>query len=445
MFCFRKSRTQDMDLDRDCAEGATFDWPQLLSKTPRKLKLVVVSVAFYKTSEKVCHVVDCLEQDYQREDDWCGGADNLHPKCEADLTLRIRKHLEQKEVFLKACSMVSRITEIFLKYMERDGVKMGMQSHDDAQKQEVRKILADLLEREDRVLHLWNMKKESLEQCQSFVAFERRAKQLLGTIQDMGEVYLSTHLSTGSRIHKSRQELLQDGEDLRIIAKETEECVKLLIQQADDYCDKGHRHACEVKKRATELANCFQDFHLRMDKHNRSMEKNLGTSSHANKAELLTCCDEEEGEVKEALEVMLSIPKRANNAMHLSMLQGFDEDIESQGELMFHDSIQMWSPKPLSPRRVKKRHVFLFQRSLVFSKEVKDSNVVGKYIYTGKLFTSTLALNEHIDGDPCKFAIWLRSSPTSGVIVIQASNMQSKDDWIQHLRTVIQEPSMHLR
>ncbi|XP_077391202.1 triple functional domain protein-like isoform X1 [Festucalex cinctus] len=86
-----------MDLDRDCTEGATFDWPQLLSKTPRKIKLVV-SVAFYKTSEKVCHVLDCLEQDYQREDDWCGGADNLHPKCEADLTLRIRKHLEQKEV-----------------------------------------------------------------------------------------------------------------------------------------------------------------------------------------------------------------------------------------------------------------------------------------------------------------------------------------------------------
>ncbi|XP_077364033.1 triple functional domain protein-like isoform X2 [Festucalex cinctus] len=272
-----------MDLDRDCAEGATFDWPQLLSKTPRKIKLVVVSVAFYKTSEKVCHVLDCLEQDYQREEDWCGGADNLHPKCEADLTLRIRKHLEQKEVFLKACSMARRIADIFLKYMERDGVKMGMQSHDDAQKGEVQKILAGLLEREDRVLHLWNMR-ESLEQCQSFVAFERRAKQLLGTIQDMGEVYLSTHLSTGSRIHKSRRELLKDREDLHIIAKETEQCVKLLIQQSDDYCCKGHRHACEVKKWATELDNCFQDFSLRMDKHNRSMEKTLGTSSHATQA-----------------------------------------------------------------------------------------------------------------------------------------------------------------
>ncbi|XP_077362663.1 triple functional domain protein-like isoform X1 [Festucalex cinctus] len=110
--------------------------------------------------------------------------------------------------------MARRITDIFLKYLERDGVKMGMQSHDDSQKEEVQKILACLLEREDRVLHLWNMR-ESLEQCQSFVAFVRRAKQLLGTIQDMSEVYLST----GSRIHKSRRELLKDREDLHIIAK----------------------------------------------------------------------------------------------------------------------------------------------------------------------------------------------------------------------------------
>ncbi|XP_077363304.1 triple functional domain protein-like [Festucalex cinctus] len=196
-------------MDRDCAVGVTFDWPQLLSKTPRKLKLVVVSVAFYKTSEKVCHVLDCLEQDYQQEEERTISTPN-------------------------ACSMARRITDIFLKYMERDGVKMGMQSHDDAQKEEVRKILAGLLEREDSVIHLWNMRKESLEQCQSFVAFERRAKQLLGTIQDMGEVYLSTHLSTGSRIHKSRRELLKDREDLHIIAKETEQCVKLIIQQLDD-------------------------------------------------------------------------------------------------------------------------------------------------------------------------------------------------------------------
>ena len=38
--------------------------------------------------------------------------------------------------------------------------------------------------------------------------------------------------------------------------------------------------------------------------------------------ELLTCCEEGKGEIKDGLEVMLSVPKRANDAMHLSMMEG---------------------------------------------------------------------------------------------------------------------------
>ena len=38
--------------------------------------------------------------------------------------------------------------------------------------------------------------------------------------------------------------------------------------------------------------------------------------------ELLACCEEGKGEIKEGLDVMLSVPKRANDAMHVSMLEG---------------------------------------------------------------------------------------------------------------------------
>ena len=37
---------------------------------------------------------------------------------------------------------------------------------------------------------------------------------------------------------------------------------------------------------------------------------------------LLSCCEEGKGEIKDGLEVMLGVPKRANDAMHLSMLEG---------------------------------------------------------------------------------------------------------------------------
>lgn len=38
--------------------------------------------------------------------------------------------------------------------------------------------------------------------------------------------------------------------------------------------------------------------------------------------ELLSCCEEGKGEIKDGLDVMLSVPKRANDAMHLAMMEG---------------------------------------------------------------------------------------------------------------------------
>lgn len=51
---------------------------------------------------QVCSVLESLEQEYKREEDWCGGADKLGPNSETDhVTPMISKHLEQKEAFLK--------------------------------------------------------------------------------------------------------------------------------------------------------------------------------------------------------------------------------------------------------------------------------------------------------------------------------------------------------
>ncbi|XP_077364272.1 triple functional domain protein isoform X1 [Festucalex cinctus] len=628
----------DMDLIRDCAESVASHWQQLMLKMEDRLKLVNASVAFYKTSEQVCSVLESLEQEYKREEDWCGGADKLGPNCETDhVTPMISKHLEQKEAFLKACTLARRNADVFLKYMHRNSVNMpGMLSHVKAPEQQVKNILNELLQRENRVLHFWTMRKRRLDQCQQYVVFERSAKQALEWIHDTGEFYLSTHTSTGSSIHHT-QELLKEHEDFHITAKQTKERVKLLIQLADGFCDKGHSHAGEIKKWVTAVDKRYRDFSLRMDKYRCSLEKALGISSDSNKAskdlqldiipatapgsdvklrdaahelneekrksarrkefimaeliqtekayvrdlrecmdtylwemtsgveeippgilnkehiifgnmqdlyefhhniflkelekyeqlpedvghcfvtwadkfqmyvnycknkpdstqlilehagnyfdeiqqrhrlansissylikpvqritkyqlllkELLTCCEEGKGEIKDGLEVMLSVPKRANDAMHLSMLEGFDENIESQGELILQESFQVWDPKTLI-RKGRERHLFLFEMSLVFSKEVKDSNGRSKYIYKSKLFTSELGVTEHVEGDPCKFALWVGRTPTSDNKIVlklsqgskhgaMASNIENKQDWIKHIREVIQERTIHLR
>ena len=62
---------------------------------------------------------------------------------------------------------------------------------------------------------------------------------------------------------------------------------------------------------------------------------------------------------------------------------GFDENLDVQGELILQDAFQVWDPKSLI-RKGRERHLFLFEISLVFSKEIKDSSGHTKYVYKNK-------------------------------------------------------------
>uniref|UniRef100_A0A8C1QH42 Uncharacterized protein n=1 Tax=Cyprinus carpio TaxID=7962 RepID=A0A8C1QH42_CYPCA len=583
----------DPDAVRACAETVALHWQTLMLKMEDRLKLVNASVAFYKTSEQVCNVLESLELEYRREEDWCGGHDKLGSTADTDhVSPLINKHLEQKEAFLKACTLARRNAEVFLKYIHRNNVSMpGVATHNRATESQVKAILSELLQRENRVLHFWTMKKRRLDQCQQYVLFERHAKQAIDWLQETGEYFLSTHTSPGDTSEKT-QELLKEYDDFRVSAKQTQEKVKLLIQLAGSLVEKGHLHVTELRRWVSTVDRRYRDFSMRMGQYRCSLDRAIGVCSEDNKdleldiipaslthtdpevnlndpdhevneekkksarkkeyimaellqterayvrdlqecletflwemtsgaeipsgiankehvifgniqeiyefhnnvflkelenyeqlpedvghcfvtwadkfhmyvtycknkpdssqliqgqagrffdeiqrrhglansissylikpvqritkyqlllKELLTCCEEGKGEIKEGLEVMLSVPKRANDAMHVSMLEGFDENLAVQGELILQDTFQVWDPKSLI-RKGRDRHLFLFEISLVFSKEMKDSSGRTKYVYKNKLLTSDLGVTEHIEGDPCKFALWGGRTPTS--------------------------------
>ncbi|XP_041962878.1 triple functional domain protein isoform X1 [Alosa sapidissima] len=617
----------EAELIRDCAESVAAHWQQLMLKMEDRLKLVNAAVAFYKTSEQVCGVLESLEEEYQHEEDWCGGGDKLGSTSENDhVTPMVSKHLEQKEAFLKACTLARRNADVFLKYLQRCSLHLPAEpGHCTDTQQQVRTILSELLQRENRVLHFWTLRKRRLDQCHQYVMFERTAKQLLDWLHDTGEFYLSTHTSTGSSLQHTRQ-LLTEHEEFHISAKQNRERVAVLLQLADGFREKGHAHTAEIQKWAGLVEHRHSDFWLRLEIHGAALEESLGLSSETtsmsedvqleltptsasgsevkfreaahelneekrksarrkdfimaellqtekayvrdlrecmdtyqwemscgvgdippgilnkeyiifgnmqdlydfhhniflkelekyellpedvghcfvtwadkfqmyvhyckNKPDstqlivehagtyfdeiqqrhrlpnsissylikpvqritkyqlllkdLLSCCEEGKGEIKDGLEVMLSVPKRANDAMHLSMLEGFPESLESQGELVLQESFQVWDPKSLI-RKGRDRHLFLFEMSLIFSKEVKDSTGRSKYHYKSKLMTSELGVTEHVEGDACKFALWAGRTQTSDKIVLKASSVESKQVWIRQVREVMQERTVHLR
>ncbi|XP_077370408.1 kalirin-like isoform X2 [Festucalex cinctus] len=634
-----RSGHYDPDAVRSCAQTVALHWQTLMLRIEDRLKLVNASAAFYRTSQQVCGVLESLEQEYRREEDWCGGGDR-QPE---HLLPLINKHMEQKEAFLKACTLARRNAEVFLKYIHRNSVTMAnisghnvtvsgvteVTGHSRVPEQQVKGILSELLQRENRVLHFWTLKKRRLDQCQQYVMFQNHAQQALDWLAQSGDHYLATHTSPGATATET-QELLNQHRQFCVSAKHTQEKVHLLIQLAESMLTKGHAHRLELRRCVSAVDKRYRDFTVRMGQYRHLLETALGGCAQDNKdlelelipnslsdsdpevnlsdpshqvsdekrrsarkkdvccryimaellqtervyvrdlqecietymwemtsgsedvpsglsnrddvvfgniqdiyefhnsiflkelenyeqlpedvghcfvtwadkfhmyvtycrnkpdsslliqqhgagffeevqrrhglansissalikpvqritkyqlllKELLACCEEGKGEIKEGLDVMLSVPKRANDAMHVSMLEGLEEGLEVQGELLLQDSFLVWEPKSLI-RKGRDRHLFLFELSLIFSKEMKDSSGRTKYLYKSRLRTSELGVTEHIEGDPCKFALWVGRTPTSdNKTVLKASSLELKQEWVRSIRQVIQERRGHLR
>ncbi|XP_036946668.1 kalirin-like isoform X1 [Acanthopagrus latus] len=633
-----RSGHYDPDAVRSCAQTVALHWQTLMLRIEDRLKLVNASAAFYRTSQQVCGVLESLEQEYRREEDWCGGGDRQPEQ----LLPLINKHMEQKEAFLKACTLARRNAEVFLKYIHRNSVTMAnisghsvtvsgvtgvteVTGHSRVPEQQVKGILSELLQRENRVLHFWTLKKRRLDQCQQYLMFQSHAQQALDWLQQSGDHYLSTHTSPGATVAET-QELLNQHREFCVSAKHTQEKVHLLIQLAESMLAKGHAHRTELRRCVSTVDKRYRDFTVRVGQYRHLLETALGGCSQDNKdlelelipnslsdsdpevnlsdpshqvsdekrrsarkkeyimaellqtervyvrdlqecietylwemtsgsedvppgltnkddivfgniqdiyefhnsiflkelenyeqlpedvghcfvtwadkfhmyvtycrnkpdsslliqqhgagffeevqrrhgltnsissalikpvqritkyqlllKELLACCEEGKGEIKEGLDVMLSVPKRANDAMHVSMLEGLEEGLEVQGELLLQDSFLVWEPKSLI-RKGRDRHLFLFELSLIFSKEIKDSSGRTKYLYKSRLRTSELGVTEHIEGDPCKFALWVGRTPTSdNKTVLKASSLELKQEWVRSIRQVIQERRGHLR
>ncbi|KTF91893.1 hypothetical protein cypCar_00011699 [Cyprinus carpio] len=503
---------------------------------------------------QVCNVLESLELEYRREEDWCGGHDKLGSTADTDhVSPLINKHLEQKEAFLKACTLARRNAEVFLKYIHRNNVSMpGVATHNRATESQVKAILSELLQRENRVLHFWTMKKRRLDQCQQYVLFERHAKQqtqekvklliqLAGSLVEKGHLHvteLRRWVSTVDRRYRDFSMRMgqyrcsldraigvcsEDNKDLeldiipaslthtdpevnlndpdhevneekkksarkkeyimaellqteRAYVRDLQECLETFLWEMTSgaeipsgIANKEHvifgniqeiyefhnnvflKELENYEQLPEDVGHCFvtwaDKFHMYVTYCKNKPDSSQLIQGQAGRFfdELLTCCEEGKGEIKEGLEVMLSVPKRANDAMHVSMLEGFDENLAVQGELILQDTFQVWDPKSLI-RKGRDRHLFLFEISLVFSKEMKDSSGRTKYVYKNKLLTSDLGVTEHIEGDPCKFALWGGRTPTSdNKTVLKASSIEVKQEWIRNIREVIQERTVHLK
>ncbi|KAL3855027.1 hypothetical protein ACJMK2_014257 [Sinanodonta woodiana] len=613
------------DLVRAIVENVRLAWQQLRYHAEERHKLVMASMTWYKTAEQVWSVLESLDRDYKRDEDWCSTERaNTADKPTYILQL-INKHNEQKEAFLKACTLARRTAESFLKYVNRNLHTLGMQLKFRSPEGHVKATLDQLLQQENVVIEFWTVKKKKLEACHQYVLFEQSAKQVLEWIHDYGEAYLNSHKSFGSNLQETEALLRELYEFRGRSAKENKENVKLLLSLADGFIAKGNIHAGNIRawcnavdKRHKEFTDWMEKYRIRLEEKlgvkeeeppstNEKEEQRHSDSSIEEKVfqqtpkelteekrrsarrrefimaellqtertyvkdleiciqcylnemkdpdnlipqgiqnkykvifgnleeiyefhkflflkelekyetipedvghcfvtwaekfsiyvtycknkpdsnqmlvdhagtffeelqqkhklaepvasylikpvqritkyqlllkDLLSCCEGHTGEIKDGLEVMANVPKKANDAMHLSMLEGLEDSLEALGEVLLQDNFTVWDPKQLI-KKGRERHIFLFDMCLIFAKESKDSNGKTKYMYKFKMMISEINITEHIEGDATKIALWTGRVPISEYkIVLKASSLDVKQQWVKKLRELIQERMMYM-
>ncbi|XP_033224250.1 kalirin isoform X3 [Belonocnema kinseyi] len=256
---------------REVAEDVTKRWQALVTCAEERHKLVTASINFYKTAEQVRSVLDSLEREYRRDEDWCANGE----KGVQVLTL-VGKHQEQKEAFLKACTLVRRTAETFLKYTNRSLQFYSYQATGSENK--VKSILEELLSKENKVLEYWTQRKKRLDQCHQYSVLDHSAKQTLEGMREKVE-YLTLHTSVGKNRAENEQ-LLDEHNTFKAGVKETRERVKLLFELADKIAlDKDHFHIAAIKQYVAEVDQRFKEFSMRMDCYKAQIEDDLGIQS----------------------------------------------------------------------------------------------------------------------------------------------------------------------
>lgn len=268
-------------------------WQQLMTHAEDRFKLIKGAINFYRTSDKVREVLESLESDYQLKEDYCGieryanksvaeclleagsshesraRPQSLNSKWNGNnLTLVIQqqqaKHREQKEAFLKGCTLVRRKAEAFLKYSVRCADRTYSASNPDSSESliknaeaRVKNELEIILKQENRVLGFWSQRKTRIDHCQQFALVENCACHLLEWIRQNSE-------AISSKRGAVRYEQFREFENS---FKGTEDAVRKIYQESFSVIQRGHSHATVLKQCVEYLDLKFKEFVKRYEEY----------------------------------------------------------------------------------------------------------------------------------------------------------------------------------
>jgi len=94
-------------------------WQMLLIYVDNRTRLIMAQINFYKYTDQVTTVLESLENEYSRDEDWYEKSKTEYDP-EQFLQAQLQIHNQKKQSFLKACNWARRTSETFQKYSLRN-------------------------------------------------------------------------------------------------------------------------------------------------------------------------------------------------------------------------------------------------------------------------------------------------------------------------------------
>ncbi|KAK1788735.1 hypothetical protein P4O66_002438 [Electrophorus voltai] len=122
--------------------------------------------------------------------------------------------------------------------------------------------------------------------------------------------------------------------------------------------------------------------------------------------------------------------------------QGIQGKLTSQGKLLQQETFFVTEQDSGVLSRSKERRVFLFEQIVIFSELLRKGSSTPGYQFKKSIKVSYLALEEHVDNDPCKFVLTSRGSAER--FTLQAANTDVKQVWVHHITELLDAQSNFL-
>uniref|UniRef100_A0A4X2LS70 Pleckstrin homology and RhoGEF domain containing G4 n=1 Tax=Vombatus ursinus TaxID=29139 RepID=A0A4X2LS70_VOMUR len=124
--------------------------------------------------------------------------------------------------------------------------------------------------------------------------------------------------------------------------------------------------------------------------------------------------------------------RHGNDLLAMDAIRGCDVNLKEQGQLVRQDQFTVWSG-----RKRCRRHIFLFEELILFSKSRHGPRGVDSFIYKHSFKTADIGLTENCGESGLCFEIWFRRRKASDTFVLQALSPENKQAWTADIASLL--------